>query len=108
MLRFIASVYRALISLLATAFLVGTIAGGAFMLSTGTGSTAAAVGLIVLGPLVVVLVFGTLAILIQNNELLHRIADAQGGRKPGLFNSRGRKVQHLDAAEERAEPRLRA
>lgn len=75
MSRSFAQALRTLFSVIALAFVFGTLGGaGLYYLATGNGVSAA---LLAAGGLALVItLFGMLALQIENNRLLHRIADA--------------------------------
>ena len=89
--------------------IVGLFAGAAFILSlmfgvaTWTASGGAWQGWLALigSPLAVIFMFGTLSLIIQNNQLLRRIADSQQQAGEGRAEPERR-------ARERIEPTLRA
>ncbi|APX88674.1 hypothetical protein BV394_02110 [Brevirhabdus pacifica] len=76
MINFIAEAFKHMVGFIAgLALIASVIFGVAAWISTGGGWQAWLA--LVAGPLLVIFTFGTLALVIQNNQLLRRIADGQ-------------------------------
>jgi hypothetical protein len=85
--NFIAEAFKRMMGVIAGAALIGSIAFGGIVYFRTGGGLQGWVALVV-SPLLTIFTFGSLALMIQNNELLKRIADAQQRPAPARRQDR--------------------
>lgn len=104
MMDFLVAAYKIAVALFAAILMVASISAGVLILRTEAGPPLLGWAILLGGPAAIILVFGTLALMIQNNALLRRIAELQEAA-----DRRGKALppEMPGQVTLRAEPRLR-